>query len=197
MTSTAFNECMMHLRDEDIVEAMKKISGYLDITPSDFMEIYQVAFHHALTRLRSSVRAEDIMTRRVIYVQESSPVTDAIRKMAAHDISGIPVIEENQRISGVISEKDVLRLINGGNTASLMGMVLNYVETGGSVIKDLGTLSAADIMTSPPVTVKSGATLSQIADIMDRFHINRVFVVDEGFRLSGVVARSDLVKTFC
>ncbi|MDA3896488.1 MAG: hypothetical protein PF482_10110 [Desulfobacteraceae bacterium] len=47
---------------------MKKISGYVDITPAGFKEIYGLAYHHALDRLGQSVTAENIMTNAVISV---------------------------------------------------------------------------------------------------------------------------------
>ena len=56
------------LSDDDVLAAMKKISGYVDITPADFKEIYGLAYRHALERLGQSVTAENIMTKAVISV---------------------------------------------------------------------------------------------------------------------------------
>ncbi len=174
---------------------MKKIPGYLDITPTDFMEIYQVAFRHALSRLKDAIKAEEIMTQKVIFVYENTPLPEVIKKMAGNDISGIPVLKEDQTVAGVISEKDVLKRLNNDKTLSFMQVVLKCLETRGCVARDLNSLSAGDIMTFPPVTVKGLTPVSEVADIMDRFNINRVPVVDGNSRLSGIIARSDLVKT--
>jgi hypothetical protein len=44
MYFSCINKCFQTITDEDVLEAMKKIPGYLDITPSDFLEVYQIAF---------------------------------------------------------------------------------------------------------------------------------------------------------
>jgi CBS domain-containing protein len=197
MKFSSFNECGLPITDEDIVEAMKKIPGYLDITPSDFMEVYRVAFDHALSRLKTAIRAEEIMTWPVIFVHEHSPLPDVVKIMAEHGISGVPVLKANQTLSGVISEKDVLRRMTDDKTLSFMQVVLLCLENSGCMAQGLKKLTAADIMTSPPVTVTGQTPVFEIADIMDRMNINRVPVVDEDLRLVGIIARSDIVKTMC
>lgn len=174
---------------------MKKIPGYLDITPSDFMEIYGVAFDHALARLKNAIKAEEIMTRNVIFVYDHTPLPEVIKTMADHDISGLPVLKENHSVSGVISEKDVLKRLNNDKTLSFMWVVFQCLKNTTCVARSLKNLSASDIMTSPPVTVKGRTPVPEVADIMDRLNINRVPVVDDNTGLVGIIARSDLVKT--
>jgi CBS domain-containing protein len=197
MKFSSFNECGLPITDEDIVEAMKKIPGYLDITPSDFMEVYRVAFDHALSRLKTAIRAEEIMTWPVIFVHEHSPLPDVVKIMAEHGISGVPVLKADQTLSGVISEKDVLRRMTDDKTLSFMRVVLLCLENSGCMARGLQKFTAADIMTSPPVTVTDQTPVFEIADIMDRMNINRVPVVDKDLKLVGIVARSDIVKTMC
>jgi CBS domain-containing protein len=197
MKFSSFNECGLPITDEDIVEAMKKIPGYLDITPSDFMEVYRVAFDHALSRLKTAIRAEEIMIWPVIFVHEHTSLPDVVKKMAEHGISGVPVLKADQTLSGVISEKDVLRRMTEDKTVSVMRVVLQCLENSGCMAQGLKKLTAADIMTSPPVTVTGQTPVFEIADIMDRMNINRVPVVDEDLRLVGIIARSDIVKTMC
>ena len=52
----------LELSEADIVEAMRALQGYVDITPGAFREIYHSAYTHAMQRLRNSIRAEDIMS---------------------------------------------------------------------------------------------------------------------------------------
>ncbi len=55
---TSISPTRPDLTDEDIYEAMKKIPGYLDITPGDFKELYVLAYDHAMERLTASIRAQ-------------------------------------------------------------------------------------------------------------------------------------------
>ena len=58
----------IEIKEEDILEAMRAIPGYLDITPGDFKEVYRLAFQHALERLSRAVTAAEIMTTDVVTV---------------------------------------------------------------------------------------------------------------------------------
>ena len=66
--NTTFGSCPVNMSDEDILDAMKSISGYLDITPGDFKEIFSYAYRHAVERIAQSLIAKDVMTVKVISV---------------------------------------------------------------------------------------------------------------------------------
>ena len=194
---SSLNECTLAITDEDIVQAMKKIPGYLDITPSDFMEVYLVAFTHAMSRLKNAIKANQIMTQTVIAVYEDTTLLDAVKKMAVHEISGLPVLKADQTISGVISEKDFLKHMNDDKAPSFMRVVLQCMENSGCIAADFKKLSVADIMSSPPITVRGEMPVLEVANTMDQFNINRVPVIENDLKLVGIIARSDLVKAMC
>ena len=102
----------LNISNEDVFEAMKKIPGYLDITPKDFLELYHEAYQHALGRLKSAIKAEHIMTASVVTIDENKPLADAAQLMANFNISGLPVIDSQGQVSGVISDKDFLKHMN-------------------------------------------------------------------------------------
>ncbi len=83
MKFSSLNECTMAIMDDDIIQAMKKIPGYLDITPSDFMAVYRLAFTHAMSRLKNAVKADQVMTRSVIAISEDTPLAQGIKKRLA------------------------------------------------------------------------------------------------------------------
>ncbi len=197
MKFSSLNHRAQTITDDDIIRAMEKISGYLDITPSDFMEIYLVAFDHAVSRLKDAIKADQIMTRQVITVHRDAPLIDVVKKMAGHQISGLPVIEENQTVSGVISEKDFLKRMNDEKAPSFMRVVQQCLETTGCIAADFKKLTAADIMTSPPIVTGVNVSVIEVAGMMDQHNINRVPILDEQFKLVGIIARSDLVQMLC
>jgi len=111
MRFSCINECFQTITDEDVLEAMKKIPGYLDITPSDFLQIYQITFENAVSRIRTAILAEQVMTQNVIFVNEDAPLIEAVTKMAEHEISGLPVVNNDDIITDVISERLLMNLI--------------------------------------------------------------------------------------
>ena len=99
----------VEISEEDVVEAMKAIQGYLDITPGDFKEVYQVAYSSAIKRLLTSRKAADLMTKAVQLVSQEMDLVKAAALLAEKQISGAPVVDNEGKIVGVVSEKDFLK----------------------------------------------------------------------------------------
>jgi CBS domain-containing protein len=187
----------MDISDDDVLEAMKTISGFLDITPGDFREIYIHAYRHSVERLRKSVKASQIMTSTVVSVQDETSLLETAELLAEKNISGLPVVNTTMNVIGVISEKDFLYAIGGGQIQSFMGVIIQCMKNKGCMAVSFSGKTAADIMTTPPITVKPETSLYELADIFEKRKINRVPVVDSDSRLVGIVTRSDIVQSFC
>ena len=186
------------ISDDDAYEAMKEVEGYLDITPGDFKVLYGLAYKHAVARLAQSVKARDIMTRDVIKVARDTPLTEVARVMALRSISGLPVVDAEDRAVGVISEKDFISHLCGGeNLRSFMEVIAYCLSTKGCLALPMRHQKAEEIMTHPPVTVAEETTVSEVASLMAEKKINRVLVTDTAGRLVGIVARADIVQTSC
>lgn len=182
------------LKDEDIYEAMKSIPGYLDITPGDFKEVYRLAYRHALDRLSRAVTAREIMTREVVWVPPDAPLAAVAEAMGLANISGVPVVDGAGQVVGVISEKDFLTHMGVAEPKNFMVLVASCLKSKGCVALPIKKHLAADIMTSPAVTVGPEASVKDIAALFTSKGINRVPVTDSTGRLLGLVSRGDLVK---
>ena len=185
----------MDISDDDILKAMKEISGYLDITPGDFKEIYRFAYQHAVDRMTHSVTAGEVMTTDVVFVKKDDPLETAAEIMARHGIAGVPVVENGEKVVGVISEKDFLFHMGGKDAKSFMEVVAQCLRNKGCVAITMRQQKAEDIMTSPAITVREDTPVSEIANIFTEKEINRVPVTDDGGKLLGIVAREDIVKS--
>lgn len=192
-----FGALSIGLSDEDVLAAMKSIPGYLDITPADFKEIYAFAYRHALERLGQSVTAKDIMTNATVSVNSDTSLIETAKLMAENSISGLPVINENQIVIGVISEKDFFQKMGKKNTVSFMGVVVECLSNKGCLAMPIREKLAADIMTSPAITARLRTTISELSSILTDNHINRVPIVNDEGKLRGIISRGDLVDSFC
>lgn len=182
------------LTDKDIYEAMKSISGYLDITPGDFKELYCFAYRKAVERIARSVCAKDMMSRKVVYVRRDTALPDIAEIMGAKGISGVPVVDESDKVVGVISEKDFLSRMGSEGPRNFMLVVANCLKAKGCIALPIRAQRAADIMSSPAITVMEETTFMEIAQIFTEKCINRVPVTDSGDRLVGIVSRTDVVN---
>ncbi len=140
--------------------------------------------------------AIDIMTRDVISVTPDTSVRDIAKLLYTRHISGVPVIDRENRVIGIVGEGDLIghaevageqrrswwlsAFLNNSNT-----LARDYIKTHGRI--------AADVMTPTVITVALTASIAQIAKILDRHRIKRVPVVDEG-KLVGIVTRGDLLQ---
>ncbi|RJR40727.1 MAG: CBS domain-containing protein [Deltaproteobacteria bacterium] len=172
---------------------MKEISGYLDITPGDFKEVYLLAFRHAQERLQRQVTAREIMTREVAWVRVHTPLQEVAELMAGRGVSGVPVVDDSSRVVGVISEKDFLRRMSHRKVTSFMAVVAECLRDKGCKAVGIRGRQAEDLMSSPAITVTQDTPVLEIIKLFKEKSINRAPVLDAQGRLSGIVSRGDLL----
>ncbi|MHC1744010.1 MAG: CBS domain-containing protein [Syntrophobacteraceae bacterium] len=182
------------LTDADIYEAMKSISGYLDITPGDFKELYCIAYKHAAERFARSMTARDIMVAAVVSVSPEASLSEVVETMSQSRVSGAPVVDGDRKVLGIISEKDVLFQLIGETTDNFMTLLARCLRSKGCVAMPVRKLTAREVMTSPAITVREDATLVDIAASLTQKQINRLPVTDAAGRLVGIITRSDIVS---
>lgn len=134
----------------------------------------------------------DVMTRTVIALREGAAFKDIARTMRRWNISALPVLDDDRRVVGVVSEADLLpkEIFRDGDPD------LHARTRGRPGPAKADAVTAGDLMSAPPVTVPAGATVARAARIMARHHLKRLPVVDVRGVLQGVVSRTDLIKVF-
>lgn len=134
----------------------------------------------------------DVMTMAVVAVGRDAPFREIVRTMEQWRVSGLPVLEGDGRVIGVVSEADVLAKeeFRAGVPS------LSEPRERLSATAKAGGPTAGDLMTTPAITVHPDVTLAQAARIMAVKHIKRLPVVDDEGMLRGIVSRADLLKVF-
>lgn len=192
-----FGSLSVDLSEDDILSAMKSMHGYIDITPADFNEIYGIAYRHAVDRLSQAVKADDIMTREVIFVLPDTSLVKTARQMAAANISGMPVVNEDQTVLGIISEKDFLLKMGADKTGSFMSVIAECLSNQGCVAKPIQGKIAKDIMRSPVITALADTPISELSKMLAENQINRIPVTSGDGKLIGIVSRGDIIDSYC
>lgn len=141
------------------------------------------------------MKVEQLMTRDVISVAPETSLKDVAALLVEHGISGVPVIDRNREVVGVVSEADILIKERGPEPrhGGLIGWLLGGGTAEGA---KLAARTAGEAMSSPPVTVGSHAPAAEAARLMTEQGIKRLPVVGAKDVLVGIVTRSDLVKAF-
>ena len=136
----------------------------------------------------------DVMCEDVAVVRPSTPFKEVARVLADRGVSALPVLDENDRLAGVVSEADLLYKEEYGSEDARFRLLASPDER---AARSKATADVAgQLMTSPAVTISPDATLVTAAKVMDQRKVKRLPVVDADGRLIGIVSRADLLKTF-
>lgn len=131
------------------------------------------------------------MTVDVVSVQPDSSVRHAAASMLARRVSGLPVIDDEGRLVGILTEGDLMRRAELRDALRLTNPGASTDERNTAYVKS-HSWRVGDVMTASAVSVGEETPLFQIAELFDRRDIKRVPVVRAG-RVVGIVSRSDLL----
>jgi CBS domain-containing protein len=138
----------------------------------------------------------DVMTTDMITVTETTPYKHIVGRLARHGISAVPVVKDDGRPAGIVSETDLLaKLANHDSTGGARRPWLRTARRRAAARKAAAD-DAMTLMSAPPVTIAADATTADAARSMVRHQIDELLVVDHDGRLIGIVGRSDLLTTF-
>jgi CBS domain-containing protein len=135
------------------------------------------------------MNVQDFMTREVITVSAAEPLKNVAKLLIDRRISGLPVVDEEGRLVGVVSEGDLL-VKEEGERPRWKHRFRRMKEA-----EKRGARTAGEAMTSPALTVSPTASVAEAAALMLEREVNRLPVV-EGGALVGIVTRADLVRAF-
>lgn len=141
---------------------------------------------------RRAVR--DVMTREVVTARVDTSFKDVARLLEEHKISAVPVLDEADRLVGIVSEADLLLKEEYSaappHRSLLQPKRIRLVKT-----KAEGAV-AGEVMTTPPVTIGPDASLVEAARLIAHRKVKRLPVVDADGAMVGILSRADLVKVF-
>jgi len=144
------------------------------------------------------VQVADLMTRQVITVYPETPVAEIARAMVQHDVSGVPVIDHQGHLVGIVTETDLVVQNANVHFPTFLQILdariylSNTRHFEDELRKALGTV-AADVMTREVETVKPNDDISVASTLMVDKDLNPIPVV-EGGKLVGIISRSDIIR---
>ena len=118
------------------------------------------------------VKAKEIMTKQVISVRKDTPVSEAIELLWKNNITGVPVVDDDMTLVGVLTEKDVLTLFWAH--------------------EDQKNETVSSFMTQPAVHFDENDTLASVCECLMNYPLRRVPVTSED-KVVGIVSRADMI----
>ena len=136
-----------------------------------------------------------IMASPVIAVSSSASIAEAAKLMLDNHISGLPVVDPGGTLAGIISESDFLRrgeLQTERQRSWLLGFLASPGKIADEYVRAHGR-KVDEVMSPSVITISSQAPVSDAVDLMERQHIKRLPVIENG-KLVGIVSRCDLLR---
>jgi CBS domain-containing protein len=141
------------------------------------------------------MKASDVMTRKVITTVPSASVAQAARLMVQQRISGLPVVDADGAVVGMVTQGDLLRRVEIGTDRTRAGFFARLFAPGQLADEYVHTHSArvGDVMTGDIVSAAPSTPLAEIVALLQAHQVRRLPIVEQG-RLVGIVSRADLLK---
>jgi CBS domain-containing protein len=146
---------------------------------------------HLEARLHRHRTVQDVMTAPVVTADKLTPYKEIACLLAEHRVSSLPVLADGWQVIGVVSET---MLLAAQDSAARRGRAA--ARRGRARQAPQATLTAAELMTAPPVTIRPDATISAATRMMTTHHVTSLPVTGADQQLIGIVSRRDLLSVF-
>lgn len=145
------------------------------------------------------LKAKDIMTSEVITVDENRSVKDLAKILAENKISGVPVVDDQGKIVGIVTESDLIDRAKKVHIPTVMRLFDSFVflESPERMEKDLKKMAAStvrDICNEKVVSVTPATPLDEVATLMSENKVHTLPVINKG-KLVGIIGKSDIIRT--
>lgn len=185
---------------EEYQQALRSMDTYIDITVHDLMALSERAEQFANINAVESLDVSRVMSRPVRSVRPDTPMSEAAHIIVSERISGLTVVDDEQRLVGLITEADFLRAL-GVPAQQPHHSLWQTMESLFSHLAHHGKLEApndhvTEYMARKVVCARPDQSLHDVIEIMKHHHVKRVVVCDEARHVLGMVTRSDLVRVF-
>ena len=140
------------------------------------------------------MKIRDVMSTSVMTTTPETPLKEAALHLAREGISGLPVVDADGVVVGVLSEADVIA--KEGNEHKAGGFLAWFLDPGDPWMDErMAARTVADAMSAPAITITPDRPVAEAATTMIEDGVNRLPVVEDG-KLAGIVTRADLVRAF-
>ena len=181
----------VELADEDILDAMQHVPGYVDISTADFREVYHLAHRHATDRLLLGLKAGRLMRPVAAALPPDMMLDEAARAIVASGHKGLPVVDAQGRVIGMLTETDFLCRLKAG---TFLELLLRMVDDSCEVSHRCHETPVREAMTSPAITVLPEAGLRETMSAFRRHAGRSMPVADAQGRLAGLLLRKDFLE---
>ncbi len=148
----------------------------------------------------SKISVKELMTKEVISVSSDTPLLDVAKIIAEHNFDGVPVVDKDGRLIGLVTEYDLINKTSAVHLPTLQVVLKNiplFKQDQAHFQEEILSLKVGDIMNKEPLTLTETATFEEVIKIFKEHHrVNPIPVVDKDHKVVGVISRFDVLRPF-
>ena len=180
------------INTDDLESALGDFNSYLNISEKDLTEIYGYAQQKAYSRKFGEIRCADIMSKDVKSVEYATELEEAWALLRLHKVKLLPVVDNNNRVIGILSLVDYLKRANLKTYEGFAERLVSFVK------RTPGLTSAkpenvGHIMAKPAFTVNENELIATLVPLLSDKGLHHIPVVNNEAKLVGIVTQSDLI----
>jgi CBS-domain-containing membrane protein len=182
----------IEITNEDLQAALRDMHTYVDVSIDDLKALCTMAAQHAEERTLQTIPVKDIMTTKVISIDPEAGIHDISKCLADNKISGLPVVDRECRLIGMVSEADILEMTGIGRDHKIRDLIKHLM--GEPFHPNRFDAIVKDFMSTPAITIHPDADIRRAAKIMNERRVKRLPVIDNQGKLIGIISRGDIVR---
>ena len=140
--------------------------------------------------------AKDIMTKKVITISKDATLAELAKLLIKNKISGVPIVDEKEELVGIVTEADLI--IKESNLPFPLSFSFAFLESYESYTKSTKEYletRVEEVMSTNVKTAREDMPISKVVNIMINNNINRLPILNNGGKLTGIITRADIIKS--
>jgi len=176
---------------EDLEGALDEYHAFLNITERDLANVVGLAQQKAYHRRFGEIRCKDIMSKDVITVNFNTELEEAWALLRRHKVKLLPVIDETNKVIGIVSLVDYLKRANLKTYEGFAERLIRFVRSDSPF--NMKPHCVGQIMASPAFTVDQNHLIASLVPLLSDKGLHHIPVTDDEQKLVGIVTQSDLI----
>jgi CBS domain-containing protein len=145
--------------------------------------------------------AKDIMSKNVITAFPDNTIEELAKILTGNNISGVPVVDRDNKVVGIVTEKDIMYRDTEPRFPTGFEFLGAHIYLGGvkvynDQLKKILATNVEELMTTNVICADENNDIKTVVDLMLKNNINRIPVLDSEQKLSGIISRADIVRSF-
>ena len=148
----------------------------------------------------TKIFAKDIMSKEVVSVHPDTPLLDVAKVLAEHNFDGVPVVDSDNKLVGIVTEYDLINKTSAVHLPTLQVVLRNlpqFKKEEAHFQEEILNLKVTDIMNKEPLTLNEDVPYDEVIKLFREHHrVNPIPVIDKDGKVKGVVSRFDVLRPF-